>query len=164
VTDPGTDKMLGPLADFAGRWEGGGSGHYPTIEDFSYEEEIEFAWDGRPFLRYLSRTWSPGRARPMHTETGFLRRIGDDGAELLVTQPTGFTELHRGDVRDGRFAPVQWSIVASPDAKPVHEVRRRFTVEGPELGYDLWMAHADTPLTHHLRARLRRRAGHAQRE
>lgn len=156
------EEVLGPLAAFAGRWDGGGSGHYPTIDDFSYEEEIEFDWDGRPFLTYRSRTWSPGRSRPMHTETGFLRRVGPDGAELLVTQPTGFTELHRGEVRDGVFAPSQLSIAVSPDAKPVHEVRRRFTVAGADLGYELWMAHAATPLTHHLSARLRRREGHAE--
>ncbi|GAA4807349.1 FABP family protein [Tomitella cavernea] len=156
--------LLGPLAGFAGRWVGGGEGHYPTIDDFTYEEEIEFSGDGRPFLTYLSRTWAPGRSRPMHTETGFLRNVGGGEAELLVTQPTGFTELHRGavepdDAAQGGsvvFAPEQLHIARSPGAKPVHCVRRRFTVDGDGLSYELWMAHADTPMTHHLSAVLRR--------
>ncbi|QDQ96601.1 FABP family protein [Tomitella fengzijianii] len=154
--------VLGPLAGFAGRWAGGGEGHYPTIDDFAYEEEIDFSWDGRPFLTYLSRTWAPGRARPMHTETGFLRAVGGGEAELLVTQPTGFTEIHRGPAESGGpgdavFAPEQLHIAGSPDAKPVHGVRRRFTVDGDTLTYELWMAHADTPMTHHLSAALHRR-------
>ncbi|WP_182359181.1 FABP family protein [Tomitella gaofuii] len=167
------NAALGPLAGFAGRWAGGGEGHYPTIDDFTYEEEIEFSGDGRPFLTYLSRTWAPVRSRPMHTETGFLRNVGGGEAELLVTQPTGFTEIHRGAVETSGavgtaevvqagsgsvvFAPEQLHIARTPGAKPVHGVRRRFTVDGDRLSYALWMAHADTPMTHHLSAVLRRR-------
>jgi hypothetical protein len=28
---------------FTGRWVGAGAGHFPTIDDFEYSEEIEFA-------------------------------------------------------------------------------------------------------------------------
>ncbi|MDN5758207.1 MAG: FABP family protein [Tomitella sp.] len=149
------DSALGPLAPFAGRWIGGGEGHYPTIDDFSYEEEIDLAWDGRPFLTYVSRTWSPGRAKPMHTENGFLRRAGE-AVELLITQPTGFAELHRGPVVGGVFAPEQLSLARSPDAKPVHSVRRTLTVAGDHFSYEFSMAHGDTPMTHHLSGRLHR--------
>ncbi|MFD4294596.1 FABP family protein [Rhodococcus sp. NPDC058505] len=152
----GTIDPLGELGVFAGTWVGGGDGHYPTIDDFSYEEEIDFtATPGKPFLAYRSRTWSPGRERPMHTENGYLRRAGD-AIELLVTQPTGFVEIQRGDLIDGVLDLTPVALAASPDAKPVHEIRRRITVDGDALSYDLWMAHADTPLTHHLTARLRR--------
>ncbi|MFC4603935.1 FABP family protein [Rhodococcus kronopolitis] len=148
---------LGSLASFAGRWVGGGDGHYPTIDDFSYEEEIEFtATPGKPFLGYRSRTWSPGRGRPMHTENGYLRRAAGEAVELLVSQPTGFVEVHRGEVRDGVLELTQLTLSASPDAKPVHEIRRRLVVDGDELRYDMWMSHAQTPMTHHLQARLQR--------
>lgn len=50
---------LGDLAAFAGRWVGGGAGHYPTIDDFAYDEEIELAPSGKPFLFYRSRAGSP---------------------------------------------------------------------------------------------------------
>lgn len=151
-----TDDLLGELRAFAGTWTGTGTGHYPTIADFSYEEEIDFTvMPGKPFLAYRSRTWSPGRERPMHTENGYLRRSGGS-VELLVSQPTGFVEIQRGNVVDGVLDLTPLSLSRSPDAKPVHEVRRRFVVEDGELGYDLWMAHAETPLTHHLTARLQR--------
>jgi hypothetical protein len=150
------ENPLGELAQLGGRWVGGGDGHYPSIDDFSYEEEIEFVTTpGKPFLAYRSRTWSPGRERPMHTENGYLRNAGGQ-VELLVSQPTGFVEIHRGELRDGALELAQLTLAASPDAKPVHEIRRRFVVAGDELTYDLWMAHADIPLTHHLRARLTR--------
>lgn len=147
---------LGDLRQFAGTWIGGGDGHYPTIDDFSYEEEIEFTpMPGKPFLAYRSRTWAPGRERPLHTENGYLRRAGDS-VELLVSQPTGFVEIHRGDVEGGVLDLTMLTVERSPDAKPVHEIRRRFAVDGDTLAYDLWMTHADTPLTHHLKAELRR--------
>src|SRR6476660_2324424 len=44
------------LAPFAGLWRGEGEGAYPTIDDFAYTEEIEFAPSGKPFLAYRSRT------------------------------------------------------------------------------------------------------------
>ncbi|MFE3290852.1 FABP family protein [Rhodococcus sp. NPDC059234] len=150
------ENPLGVLAGFVGRWVGAGNGHYPSIDDFSYEEEIEFtATPGKPFLAYRSRTWSPGRERPMHTENGYLRNSGGQ-VELLVSQPTGFVEIHRGELRDGVLELSQLTLAASPDAKPVHEIRRRFAVAEDELSYDLWMAHAETPLTHHLQARFTR--------
>ncbi|MFF0815125.1 FABP family protein [Rhodococcus sp. NPDC003318] len=147
---------LGELGVFTGTWIGGGDGHYPTIDDFSYEEEIEFtATPGKPFLAYRSRTWSPGRERPMHTENGYLRHAGDT-LELLVSQPTGFVEIQRGDLHAGVLDLTLVSLNRSPDAKPVHDIRRRITVDGDVLSYDMWMAHASTPLTHHLTARLQR--------
>ncbi|EME15280.1 FABP family protein [Rhodococcus triatomae] len=151
-----TDDLLGELGVFAGSWTGTGTGHYPTIESFSYEEEIEFTeMPGKPFLAYRSRTWSPARERPLHTENGYLRRSGG-AVELLVSQPTGFVEIQRGDLVDGVLDLTLLSFARSPDAKPVHEVRRRLVVGGDTLTYDLWMAHAETPLTHHLTARLQR--------
>ncbi len=153
------DETGDPLAElriFEGTWVGDGHGHYPTIDDFSYEEEVEFtATPGKPFLAYRSRTWSPGRERPMHTESGYLRRAGRN-VELLVSQPTGFVEIQRGEIESGVLDLTPVLVAASPDAKPVHAIRRRFTVAADVLSYDLWMAHADTPLTHHLQAELHR--------
>ncbi|MCB8912922.1 FABP family protein [Rhodococcus rhodochrous] len=150
------DDPLGCLAPFAGRWTGGGDGHYPTIDDFAYDETIEFATiPGKPFLMYVSRTRHRTEGRPLHTENGYLRRSGDD-VELLVSQPTGFVEIQRTSPAGGVLDFTTLTLERSPEAKPVHEVRRRFEVDGDTLVYDFWMAHADTPLTHHLHAELHR--------
>lgn len=145
---------LGDLAGFEGRWVGGGDGHYPTISDFSYDEVVEFtSVPGKPFLMYVSRTRHRSEGRPLHTENGYLRRAGTD-VELLVSQPTGFVEIQRATFVDGVLDFTTVSLERSEDAKPVHEVRRRLVLDGDTLRYDFWMAHADTPLTHHLRAEL----------
>ena len=150
---------IGPLGDlgaFAGRWIGGGEGFYPTIEDFTYEEELTLTPSGKPFLVYQSRTWSPGRAMSLHTENGYMRRTSSGAIELLIAQPTGFTELHRGELVDGVLDLSMVSLGASPEAKPVHATRRRLKIDDVALRYDMWMSHADTPMTHHLTAALHR--------
>ncbi|WP_084721764.1 FABP family protein [Rhodococcus marinonascens] len=144
------------LSPFVGRWFGEGEGAYPTIDDFAYTEEIEFAPTAKPFLEYRSRTWEIGSGRPLHTESGYLRLVTENEAELLVAQPTGFTEIHRGQIRDRTIELTMLALSASPDAKPVFSVRRQLSVRGGDLTYDLWMAHDLTPLTHHLHGHLRR--------
>ena len=46
-----------PLAWLLGRWEGSGVGGYPTIDDFSFAQEVSFEQNGKPFLSYRSRAW-----------------------------------------------------------------------------------------------------------
>ncbi|WP_278314195.1 FABP family protein [Lolliginicoccus levis] len=150
-TDP-----LHELAALAGTWHGTGHGHYPTIEEFDYREEIELVPSGKPFLFYRSRTWNLRTEQPMHTECGYLRRTTSGSVELLLSQPTGFTEIHATRWHEGvlEFHPVR--IERSVEAKPVHDVRRKLVLDGDRLVFDMWMAHAETPLTHHLHAEYTR--------
>ena len=46
-----------PLAWMVGTWRGTGRGEYPTIQPFTFEQEVVFNHDGRNFLNYYSRTW-----------------------------------------------------------------------------------------------------------
>ncbi len=79
-------------------------------------------------------------------ESGYLRPTPGGELELLVSQPTGFVEIHRGTLdSEGTLALTRLTLAASPDAKPVHDVRRVMRVQGDTLTYDLWMAHGDTP-------------------
>ena len=48
---------LAPLRFLLGRWEGAGVVGYPTIQSFSFGQEITFSHNGKPFLIYSSRTW-----------------------------------------------------------------------------------------------------------
>lgn len=152
--DGGTPNGLEPLL---GGWQGPGEGHYPTIEPFRYVERVSIdRLAGKPFLSYRQRTWRPDTQAPMHSETGYLRPVGDDRVELLVVQPTGFVEIHVGRF-DGRVLDLQQvSLARTPTAKQVRSVRRRFVVVDDVLAYDLWMAYADVAETHHLHAELRR--------
>src|SRR5699024_3882092 len=86
---------LASVTGLIGTWRGDGHGEYPTIEPFSYTEEVTITDVGKPFLHYVQRTWSPAEA-PMHTETGFLRVVDGTAVEFVLAQPTGQTELAEG--------------------------------------------------------------------
>ncbi|MDP8978827.1 MAG: FABP family protein [Actinomycetota bacterium] len=145
------------LGALLGRWQGPGEGHYPTIEPFRYVERVSIEpVAGKPVLSYRQRTWRPDTRTPMHSEIGYLRPAGDDRVELLLVQPTGFAEVHVGRF-DGHVLDLELaSLARTPTAKHVRSVRRRFVVDDDVLAYDLWMAYADVPQTHHLHAELRR--------
>jgi hypothetical protein len=150
------NDQLGPLAALLGTWVGTGRGDYPTIEPFEYTEHVEFGHVGKPFLTYRQRTRNAVTGDPLHAETGYVRAVGDGAYELVIAQPTGFTELHSGRFENGVLDLHPDGLGRTPTAKAVHTVRRRLVLDGDTLTYDLWMAHADTPETHHLHAELHR--------
>lgn len=144
------------IGSFAGTWEGEGEGHYPTIEPFGYRERVVLEpLPGKPVLAYTQRTRHAGDGRPLHAESGFLR-WSEGGPELLVAQPTGVVEVYEGTWEGTVLDLRATTIGLAATAKRVRALRRRFEVGGDLLVYDLWMAHADTPEHHHLRAELRR--------
>lgn len=143
-------------AALAGTWVGTGEGHYPTIADFTYRETVTFTDSGRGFLRYEQRTQRSDTDEGLHLESGFVRVTPTGDVEFVLAQPTGFVEVHAGPWADGVLDLCLVTVARSPSAKPVHEVRRRIEVTDDDLTYDVWMAHADTELTHHLHATLHR--------
>ena len=85
-----------PLGFLLGTWRGGGTGEYPTIEPFEYEEEMRFEHVGDAFLLYEQSSWSPADRAPIHFERGFLRPGGDGRIELVLAHPIGLTEVSEG--------------------------------------------------------------------
>jgi uncharacterized protein YceH (UPF0502 family) len=153
--------LLEPLRAFVGRWQGAGAGEYPTIEPFTYVEEIELQpVPGKPVLAYRSATRHPQSGVPMHAESGWLRPVGGDAVELVVAQGTGLVEVAEGlvDPFDGGGELVLGSslVAGTATAKDVTATERRYRVAGDRLDYDLAMAAVGVPLTHHLRASLGR--------
>lgn len=143
--------------DLVGTWRGSGHGDYPTIEAFDYDEEVTIvAPRGKPFLAYRQVTSLADSGEPLHSESGYLRFPDNGSVEFVIAQPTGIAELLTGrpigTVLDLRAEPVS----LTPTAKAVHSVRRRFTLSGDTLTYQMWMAHGRTPETLHLTAELHR--------
>ncbi len=160
---PPLHQALEPFAFLLGTWRGAGEGSYPTIETFGYNEEITFAHVGKPFLAYGQKTKHAETGLPLHAEAGYWRPIGEsaaDGFEVILAHPTGigeslagpFTATGGGGVFDLRCD----SVSLSATAVSVTETTRRFVVDGDSLTYDVSMAAVGVPLTHHLRAVLRR--------
>ncbi|NCG25558.1 MAG: FABP family protein [Actinobacteria bacterium] len=148
------------LAPLVGTWRGPGEGHYPTIADFGYLEELIFSHVGKPFLAMNQRTRHPQNDAPMHAEVGYLRPQPSSTIELVLAQPTGVVEIHAGSVEEksgGVIVDLRTERVeGTRTAKPITEVRRRLEVTGDSLKVDMWMAAMGEPLTHHLSAELTR--------
>ncbi|MEU2394304.1 FABP family protein [Streptomyces sp. NPDC007369] len=177
---PEPHPQLEPVLALLGRWHGGGSGAYPTLEQgFRYRQEIAFSHDGRPFLRYESRAWLVDEAgtplRPSGRESGWWRVLPDASLEVVLAHPTGIVETYLGRVTGGgtgtepHAAPgaapgaelvvelATDTVACTPRAKEVTGMRRRYVLHEGELSVDQDMAAVGLPLEHHLSARLRPR-------
>ncbi|MEO5838611.1 MAG: FABP family protein [Acidimicrobiales bacterium] len=157
--EPALHPLCEPLRPLLGTWRGGGHGEYPTIASFDFNEEIMFSHAGKPFVAYVQRTTLAATGLPAHAESGYLRAVGDDEYEFLISSPSGIAEIDRAVVTQGPLLSIEVvarEVHGTPRAKPVTEIVRRITVDGDVLRYDLSMAAMGLPLTHHLRAELRR--------
>ncbi|MBE7324856.1 FABP family protein [Nocardioides sp. Y6] len=150
----------GPVAWLLGTWRGNGHGDYPTIEKFSYGQELIFTHDGRPFFHYMARAWitddDGNRVRDAAIETGFLRCFDEGKVELLLTHNTGISELWHGEAADGKLELVTDAVMRSESAKEVVAGKRIYGNVNTELMYAYDMAAVGQPLTPHLWARLKR--------
>jgi hypothetical protein len=157
---------LAPLAFLLGRWEGAGVGGYPTIESFQFGQEISFSHNGKPFLSYTSRTWrldAEGHiGRPLATEAGFWRPQPEGKVEVLLSHPTGITEIYAGEFRSlTSIEMVTDAVARTASAKPYTAGKRLYglvpsqTREGEkDLAYAFDMAAMGQPLQPHLWAVL----------
>lgn len=153
--------MLEPVAELIGTFEGEGTGDYPTIEPFAYRERVTFEQLGTPVLTYQQRTWEPRSGTPMHGESGYLRLSPDGAVEFTIAHVFGITELQEGEVEhtdEGRTVLRLGSshLAVAATGKQVRYVSRELRVGPAGLDYDLWMAYAQVPETHHLAASLQR--------
>jgi hypothetical protein len=145
-----------PLAVFIGRWRGEGHGTYPTIDDFTYGEELRLRDVGRPFLVYEQGTWSLDDGRPLHAETGYWRPGPDSRIELLIAEATGMVEVDEGTLEDGRVHVISRAVASATTGPVVTSVERDLRVAGDVLRYEVRMEAVGLPLQVHLLATLRR--------
>ncbi|GGQ80712.1 heme-binding beta-barrel domain-containing protein [Streptomyces flaveolus] len=159
---PEPHPWITPALALLGSWRGSGSGGYGTLAaGFSYEQEITFSHDGRPFLRYEARAWltdAEGRPqRPSGRETGWWR-VGADGyLEAVVAHPLGIVTTYVGRISGDEIEMASRDMAVTPLAKEVTASRRRLTLHGDELTVVQELEAVGQPLQQHLSARLRRR-------
>ena len=154
-THPDLHPDMTALAFLLGTWRGQGTGVYPTIETFEYDEEITIGHVGKPFLRYEQKTKRSPSGEPLHTEVGYWRASAA-GAELVIAQPTGVVEVLAGPI-DGTTVRLSSNLVGlTATAKRILSTERIVTVEGDTLHYELWMGAVGQEHQLHLDATLRR--------
>ena len=153
---PPIHEAVAHLSFLLGHWVGKGTGHYPTIDDFAYGEQVWFEHVGKPFLSYRQGTTHAVSGLPLHAEAGYVRPVGATGVEFVVAQPSGIVELHEGTI-DGRTIRLRsTSVLTTATAKDVTAVERSIDVADGRLSYDLSMAAVGLELQHHLSATLSR--------
>lgn len=160
---PDLHPTLTVLEPLLGSWSGTGTGEYPTIDTFDYDETITFGHVGKPFLAYSQRTKATDDRRPLHAESGYWRIPQPSLAELILAHPTGITEVLEGFAApnmpggDTLIIDVRSvSIGRSASAKEVVATERTFEVTGDTMRYTMRMAAVGLPLQHHLSATLTR--------
>jgi hypothetical protein len=150
------DPALEPISFLIGTWRGEGSGAYPTIESFSYGEEVTFTNVGKPFLAYAQKTWHPVKKFPMHAEVGFWRPQPGGGIEIVLVHPTGIAEIQEGSIDGTTIEVGSKTIERTSTAKEVTRLERTFVVDGDDMRYEVRMAAVGVPLQTHLKGELRR--------
>ena len=146
---------LEPLAGLVGTWRGRGHGDYPSIDPFTYVEEVTFGHVGKPFLSYTQKTRDAETNVPLHAESGYIRPGADGHAEWVIAQPTGVVEVLVAE-RELDFHST--SIQLAPTAKSVTGSRRALVLDGDTLSYEVHLAAVGEPMQWHLSARLHRDA------
>lgn len=162
--DTDMPPALAPLAWMIGRWEGAGVVGYPTIESQNFGQEIICQHDGRPFLRWESRTWlldEDGQmVRPLATELGFWRVFDPqpDGTnvELLLTHPTGIVEMYAGRAGDAKVELRTDGVMRSPLAKEYTAASRLYGYVHSNLMWVMDMAAMGQSLQAHVSGELKR--------
>uniref|UniRef100_A0A803P3E0 THAP4-like heme-binding domain-containing protein n=1 Tax=Cannabis sativa TaxID=3483 RepID=A0A803P3E0_CANSA len=87
---------IAPLSFLLGKWRGQGQGGFPTINSFSYGEELHFSHSGKPVIAYAQKTWKLSSGEPMHAESGYWRPKSDGTIEVVIAQSTGLVEVQKG--------------------------------------------------------------------
>jgi hypothetical protein len=152
-----THPDVAPLSALLGTWRGTGHGHYPTIADFDYFEEVTFTNPAtKPFIAYTQKTRSAEDDRPLHAETGYIRAGADGAWEWVMAQPSGFVEVYAGRLVGTTLSLTSTVVIATPTAKSVTALERTFTWDDNILTYDLSMAAVGHDMQPHLHASLRR--------
>lgn len=153
---PKLHPEIAHLEFLLGTWRGSGQGEYPTIDDFSYNEEVTIGHVGKPFLSYQQKTKDATSGLPLHAEAGYFRPEGLSRIELVVVQPSGITEVDEGTVEGQTLTVDSTQVALSSTAKEVTQVRRVIEVDGDEMTYRLDMAAVGQEMQFHLRAALKR--------
>jgi THAP4-like, heme-binding beta-barrel domain len=150
------DERLMPLAFLLGTWRGEGSGEYPTIDPFDFEEEMRFEHVGDGFLLYQQASWSPEDGGPIHFERGFLRPGEPGRVELTLAHPIGLTEIAEGALDGTGFELTSTCVGRTTTGLSTTAVIRRYVVDGDVMRYRTDMATDKTSMALHLEAELYR--------
>lgn len=162
-------RPLVAIGWLVGTWQGAGEVVYPSMDSpVAFGQEVVVSHDGRPFLRWDSRTWALDDAgnlgAPLATETGFWRvpsgEAGLDGTEveLLLAHPMGYVEQYLGMAHAGKIELSTELVARSSTAKDYSAGTRLYGHVAGDLLWAMDMAAVGHGMTSHASARLKKAA------
>ena len=127
------------LAPFVGEWRGEGTGEFPGMPSFLYEEETRFEDIGGTDVAYLQRAWDVTPGNVLHAEAGIWRVTQDSRLVATISQARR-TEVSEGGVHAGTVTLASTDTGAATAVMPVTTSRRTYRLEGDALSYEFAMA------------------------
>ncbi len=159
--------LLG-LLPFVGLWRGRGQGGFP-VDDYNFAQEVRISHDGRPFLRFESRSWlldeDSKPAGEWNVESGFWRpvlndRRATDEMEAVLVTPEGVAAIYVGKTVGPTRLEIEADAVAyTPAGLHVTGAQRLFGIVDAALLYAYEIAIDGSELRPHMSARLIRVGG-----
>jgi len=130
------NSILERLYQLQGTWVGKGSGKFPTIDSFNYQEELTFEVNREyPLIHYEQKTVIIATQKPSHWESGFIRVIDDKIIEISNVQNSGRVEVLHGNMAqqiDVGFEIQLDSIVLANDPRMI-STKRTFKLKETTL-------------------------------
>jgi hypothetical protein len=161
-------SLLG-LLPFIGLWRGRGQGGFPRPEDYNFAQEVRISHDGRPFLKYESRSWlldeESKPAGEWAVESGFWRPVlvddrPTDDMEAVMISPDGVAEIYVGKVIGTTRLELEADAIAyTASGLAVTAGHRLFGIVEGALLYAYEKSVGESGLLPHMSARLLRIGG-----
>ncbi len=138
------DQILNQLSGLEGTWKGSGTGTYPTIDSFQYEETLSFKFDMfYPLIAYEQKTILIPENEPSHWETGFIIPLEDGSVEFSNAQGGSRVEVLKGIImpepNNNNFKLELNSVVLAHDERLLNS-KRIFALIGDALKYKGFMS------------------------
>ncbi len=153
---PELPLQLLPLSWLLGTWRGHGRGDYPTVEEFSYGQEVTFSHRGQPMIEYVSHSWSLADGQLLTAESGFLRPTGNGEVEAVISQGNGVVELSYGTVEGVKLELASDFVARTSTGDEVSGLHRLYGLLEGVLLYAIDKSAEGHPLQPHLWGRLYR--------
>ncbi|MBL7254591.1 FABP family protein [Paractinoplanes lichenicola] len=160
--------LLG-LLPFVGLWRGRGQGGFPAEKDYDFAQEVRISHDGRPFLRFESRSWLlDDESKPIgewSVESGFWRPVLDDGRatdemEAVMVNPDGVAEIYVGKTIGPTRLEIEADAIAyTPTGQHLTGSQRIFGIVDGALLYAQFVSIDKSEIKPHMSARLLRVGG-----
>ena len=126
------------LAQLIGTWRGSGTGEFPGMATFPYDEEIRFVDIGSRDLVYLQRGWDPVNAEILHAEAGMWRATPDGVLAATIAQPRT-AEVSEGTITAGLVVLASTNVGRAARASPLVATQRTYRLNGDKLTYAVEM-------------------------